>query len=102
MGIRDDIKESWLIEKLNVADIELNMLKRTSILFNIPFEKISKRFGDRPMGLGQKAWEAFVSKMEDDDELWSYQIPDGSSFSQSGYLIRRGGEVIHVFVSIIV
>ncbi len=99
--IKMNINKDWLICRKTPDEFELEALKSKASAFNIPLEKVIKRFSERPFGNITDRWNEFRAKVKDDDELWYFSTPDHMNRNKmgcKGYAIIRKGEIVETLV----
>jgi hypothetical protein len=71
--------------------------------FNLPFDKVAKKFAGRPFGEMTLAWQQFLRELREGDELWLFSSPENTfamKLGCQGYAIVRGGVILHTLVTL--
>src|SRR5436190_581776 len=98
-----NIPHQWLRKRGTRAEFERAHLERTAALFNLPFEKVAKKFGDRPFGERNDGWVRFVQQLAEGDELWFFSSPADTFVRKCGcvgYAIVRDGIVRDTLITL--
>ena len=91
------VKTNFLIEKLGINEVEAREI------YQDPLQATPQL----PFGYLNTAWEKFKSTIKDEDELWSFLVPQGepvgeyempSDFEMVGYALVRDGRILGEFV----
>lgn len=78
-------------------------MERAATAFNVPFEKIAQRFGQRPFGEMTEKWQGFVQQLGEGDELWLFSSPDDTFAKKlgcQGYAIVRKGSIHDTLITL--
>jgi hypothetical protein len=98
-----DIPKQWLHKSGTPEEFEHASLERTAAAFNLPFEKVAQKFGDRPFGAMTEAWRQFVLQLGERDQLWFFSSPVDTFAKKlgcEGYAIVRDGVIRNTLITL--
>ncbi len=95
-----DVPIEWLQRKGTLSEFERAQLEQTAAAFNLPFERVIEKFGNRPFGDLTEPLRMFAKKKEESDELWSFSSHFGGKTGCRGFAIVRAGEIRGTFVTL--
>ena len=98
-----DIPHQWLQKAGTPGGFERERLESTAAAFNLPFDKVAHKLGQRPFGPMTDAWRRFVQQLSDGDELWFFSSPEDTFAKKlgcQGYAIVREGIIRDTLITL--